>query len=89
MDTTPTRVTAHCGLIPGSSGGALLARTGDQLILVGIISTVASDLSASGIVPLVSLHELLQHPDTYFHDLARDNGHVARAGSIRSGGMLS
>jgi hypothetical protein len=84
LDTTPRRVTVHCGLIPGSSGGPLLGRRGDHLVLVGIISTVSSDLSANGVVPLASLHELLRHPDVYFHHLTNDNKNAA-GDSVRSG----
>ncbi len=43
-------------------------------MLVGILSTVTADLSANGIVPLASLHELLKHPDRYTHRFA--TGHV-------------
>jgi hypothetical protein len=39
LDTTPMSITMHCGLIPGSSGGPLLARTGNEFVLVGIVST--------------------------------------------------
>ncbi len=63
------RVTVHCGLIPGSSGGGLFAEQDGELTLVGIISTVTADLSANGVVPLSSLHELLRHPELYSHPL--------------------
>ena len=63
------RVTVHCGLIPGSSGGGLFAEQDGELTLVGIISTVTADLSANGVVPLSSLHELLRHPELYSYPL--------------------
>jgi len=40
-------------------------------VLVGILSTVTADLSANGVVPLASLHELLEHPDRYAHGFHR------------------
>jgi Trypsin-like peptidase domain len=75
---TPARVTVPCGLIPGASGGGLFV-TGGELVLVGILSTVTDDLAANGIVPLTSLHELLEHPDRYTHSVdtaqtPRDHG---------------
>ncbi len=68
----PARVTVHCGLIPGSSGGGLFAEQDGELTLVGILSTVTADLSANGVVPLSSLHELLRHPELYTHPLPNE-----------------
>ena len=59
-----------CGLIPGASGGGLFVVNDGELVLVGILSTVTNDLTANGIVPLASLHELLEHPDRYTHRFA-------------------
>ena len=70
LKVTPTRVTVHCGLIPGASGGGLFVVNDGQLVLVGILSTVTNDLTANAIVPLASLHELLEHPDRYTHRFA-------------------
>jgi hypothetical protein len=70
LKVTPTRVTVHCGLIPGASGGGLFLDNDGQLVLVGILSTVTNDLTANGIVPLASLHELLKHPNRYTHRFA-------------------
>ena len=67
LKVTQTLVTMHCGLIPGASGGGLFVVKDGQLVLVGILSTVTNDLTANGIVPLASLHELLEHPDRYTH----------------------
>ena len=38
-------------------------------MLVGIVSTVAFDLSLNGVVPLESLRELLRHPEKYRHEV--------------------
>lgn len=70
-----TRVTVPCGLVPGASGGPLLAAENGGLVVVGILSTVTVDLSANGIVPLESLHELLAHPERYLHDFATSDAH--------------
>jgi hypothetical protein len=80
--SSPGRAIVRCGLIPGASGGPLLARVGDELVLVGIVSTVTGDLSANGVVPLASLHRLLAHPDCYLYPLTarRANG---RAPAVR------
>jgi hypothetical protein len=69
------RVDVACGLIPGASGGGLFATAGDTIQLVGIVSTVSSDVSSNGVVPLSSLDELLAHPQRYWHDVT-----VSRAG---------
>ncbi len=48
-----------------ASGGGLFVHTDDEPVLVGIISTVANDLSTNGVVPLASLAELLRQPQRY------------------------
>jgi Trypsin-like peptidase domain len=65
LEVSAARVMVPCGLVPGASGGGLFTEENGELVLVGILSTVTSDLSANGIVPLASLHELLEHPDRY------------------------
>ena len=67
LKITTTQVNVQCGLIPGASGGGLFVESADQVILVGIISTVTHDLSYNGVVHLAALHELLDHPDEYRH----------------------
>ncbi len=62
---TAARVDVPCGLIPGASGGGLFVRTAGAIVLVGIISTVAHDLSSNGVVPLASLAALLRQPARY------------------------
>jgi hypothetical protein len=71
LDVSPARVMVPCGLVPGASGGGLFTVDNGELVLVGILSTVTADLSANGIVPLASLHELLEHPDRYAHGFHR------------------
>jgi hypothetical protein len=71
LDVSPARVMVPCGLVPGASGGGLFTVDNGELVLVGILSTVTADLSANGIVPLSSLHELLEHPDRYAHGFHR------------------
>jgi hypothetical protein len=58
-----------CGLIPGASGGGLFVEQDRRLVLLGIISTVAFDLSYNGVTPLAAVHELLSHPGEYTHPL--------------------
>ena len=74
LELSAARVMVPCGLVPGASGGGLFAEDNGELVLVGILSTVTADLSANGIVPLASLHELLKHPDRYAHGFA--TGHT-------------
>ena len=71
LDVSAARVMVPCGLVPGASGGGLFTEDNGELVLVGILSTVTADLSANGIVPLASLHELLEHPDRYAHGFHR------------------
>ncbi len=44
-------------------------RDDGELTLVGIISTVAFDLTCNGLVPLPALHELLENPAQYTYDM--------------------
>jgi hypothetical protein len=65
LEVSATRVMVPCGLVPAASGGGLFTEDNGELVLVGILSTVTSDQEVNGIVPLTSLHELLEHPDRY------------------------
>lgn len=71
LEVSSGRVMVPCGLVPGASGAGLFTEDNGELVLVGILSTVTADLSANGIVPLASLHELLEHPDRYAHGFHR------------------
>jgi len=64
-----TQVKLPCGLIPGASGGGLLTVRDGKYVLVGIISTVATDLAYNGIVPLTAIHHLLDNEDKYTYTL--------------------
>lgn len=75
------RVTVPCGLVPGASGGPLLAVDNGEFVVVGILSTVTTDLSANGVVPLDSLLELLAHPERYAHDFETGPDHRDRSRS--------
>ena len=70
LEITDTRVKVPCGLIPGASGGGLFVHNNDELSLVGIISTVAPDLTYNGVTPLTAVRELLDNPDEYAHEMA-------------------
>jgi hypothetical protein len=56
---TGDQVKAPCGLVPGASGGGLFTEHDGELTLVGIVSTVDARLTYNGVVPLASVHELL------------------------------
>ena len=58
-----------CGLIPGASGGGLFVESNGELVLVGVISTVATNLTFNGVVPLAAVHELLANPVEYTHEM--------------------
>ena len=68
LEITTTRVEVPCGLIPGASGGGLFVEDDGELILVGVLSTVAPDLAYNGVAPLSAIHELLDNPAAYTHD---------------------
>ncbi len=72
LEVQPHRVTVHCGLIPSSSGGGLFAEQDGEPVLVGVLSTVSADISRNGIVPLSSLHELLENQDEYRHPISSE-----------------
>jgi hypothetical protein len=78
LDVSTARVMVPCGLIPGASGGGLYAGDAGDPVLVGILSTVTSDLASNGIVPLASLLELLEHPDRYAHGFHAERAHPER-----------
>jgi Trypsin-like peptidase domain len=65
LEITTTRVKVPCGLIPTSSGGGLFVENDGELILVGVLSTVAPDLAYNGVAPLSALHKLLDNPTEY------------------------
>lgn len=67
LQITTAQVKVPCGLIQGASGGGLFVHDNGKPILVGIISTVAPDLTYNGVVPLASLRELLENPAQYTH----------------------
>ena len=82
LDLSTSRVVVPCGLVPGASGGGLYAQQDDELLLVGIVSTVTADLSTNGVVPIASLRELLEHPDRYAHEFS--SGHAPRDHALAS-----
>jgi Trypsin len=67
VEVTAAWVRVPCGLIPGGSGGGLFATHGDEIELVGIVSTVSADITHNGVVPMASLRELLEHKADYLH----------------------
>jgi hypothetical protein len=73
MTVTRDRVDVPCGLIPGASGGGLFALAGGSadgsVTLIGVVSTVAPDLSSNGVVPIESVLELLDQPEQYRHSM--------------------
>jgi hypothetical protein len=77
-------VRVPCGLIPGASGGGLFVERNGELILAGIISTVSWDLAYNELVPLTALHQLLQHPIPYTHDLTAEADSASLARVVRS-----
>lgn len=69
VSVTGNSVKVPCGLIPGASGGGMFTELDGKIVLVGIISTVSADLTANGVVPLKSIHELVLHPEKYRHEV--------------------
>lgn len=65
----PSSLKVACGLIPGASGGGLITELDGELVLLGIISTVANDLSYNRLVSLPTLQRLLDHPGEFSHAL--------------------
>lgn len=78
FDVTTVRVMVPCGLIPGASGGGLYTKDASGFVLVGIVSSVTSDLKSNGVVPLESLLELLDNPTQYAHGFDSGPGHQDR-----------
>lgn len=78
LDVSAARVMVPCGLVPGASGGGLYTRDVDGFVLVGILSSVTSDLKTNGVVPLDSLLELLANPDQYAHGFSSDSNRTDR-----------
>jgi hypothetical protein len=83
-ELTDERVRVPCGLIPGASGGGLFVEHNGELILAGIISTVAGDLTYNGLVPLTALHQMLDNPIPYTHDLTAEADNASLTRVIRS-----
>jgi hypothetical protein len=81
IDVSAARVMVPCGLMPGASGGGLYVEHDGEFVLVGILSTVTVDLTSNGVVPLASLHELLQHPERYTHEFSTER---SRHDQVRS-----
>ena len=75
LQISHARVKVRCGLIPGASGGGLFVGAIERPILVGVISTVAYDLSYNELVPVAEVHRLLDNACTYFYamDLGGSN----------------
>ena len=84
MEITATQVKLPCGLIPGASGGGLFIDDENGIVLVGIISTVAANLSYNGVVPLPALRELIDNPTSYTYELARAASTNPVAKTVRS-----
>lgn len=84
LSVAGSRVDISCGLIPGASGGGMFIQFNGTTVLVGIVSTVSDDLSSNGVVPLESLHELLRHPDEYWHELTATQLTPSRAPIVLS-----
>jgi hypothetical protein len=66
---TDAEVRLPCGLIPGASGGGAFVDDHGQLTLVGIVSTADVRFTTNGLVPLSSVHRLLDNPIQYQHEL--------------------
>jgi hypothetical protein len=83
IDVSAARVMVPCGLVPGASGGGLYVEHDGEFVLVGILSTVTVDLTSNGVVPLASLHELLQHPERYTRHFSTERSHREQVRSER------
>lgn len=79
-----TYVKLPCGLIPGASGGGAFVENNNEWTLVGIISTVARDLTFNGLVPLAALHELLENPAPYTYSTAPEASAPSVVNVVRS-----
>jgi hypothetical protein len=69
VEVTSSQLTVPCGLVPGASGGGLLAQDERGPVLVGVVSTVSFDLSSNGVTPISAVHELIENPGRYGHVL--------------------
>ena len=78
------QVKLACGLIPGASGGGLFTEKNGKPILVGIVSTVAVDLSYNGLVPIEALHQLLANPTTYTYKMTAQASIPSTSNQVRS-----
>lgn len=67
LTITADEVKVPCGLVPGASGGGLFTEHDGRLTLVGVVSTVDSRLTYNGVVPLASLHDLLDNRAAHTH----------------------
>jgi hypothetical protein len=67
-----------CGLIPGASGGGLFVERDGDLILIGVISTVAYDLSFNGVAPFAAVRELLNNASAYSHEMGEGSSTYSR-----------
>jgi len=83
-EITNNQVTLPCGLIPGASGGGVFVESNGELTLVGIISTVAFDLTSNGLAPMSALHELLENPAQYSYAMTLEPSTPSTANVIRS-----
>ena len=83
-EVAKTYVRLPCGLIPGASGGGAFVEHNGELILVGIISTVARDLTFNRLVPLAALHELLDNPAPYTYSMTREASALSVVNVVRS-----
>jgi len=72
IEVSSSQLKVPCGLIPGASGGGLLVEHDGRLVLLGVISTVAFDLSFNGLTPLSAVHELLNSPANYTHAIPEE-----------------
>jgi hypothetical protein len=84
LKITATQVKVPCGLIPGASGGGLFIEPNNDIVLIGIISTVAANLSYNGVVPLPALHELLNNRTRHTYTMERTASTHADASIVRS-----
>ncbi len=78
LDVTPAHVMVPCGLVPGASGGGFYAKVNGEYVLVGILSSVTTDLTTNGVVPLASLQKLLAHPEQFTHGFSSDSNDSPR-----------
>lgn len=56
-------LTYRCGMVPGGSGGPVIARGGNTL--VGVVSSVNYNLTRNGVVPVNEILRILRHADRF------------------------